>query len=105
VEGGGTGQWKAEDRDRQAEVQDRGYSSGKRKVVEGRESEKQKVMKGTGNGGRDIGRLETLERKNKNAVHGQREKRRGVHCKKRLKIFPSAVPSRDVTNQTLPGSE
>ncbi len=55
---------------------------GKREVVEGRDSEKQKVMKGgTGNGGRDIGRLETLERKNKNAVHGQR--RGGVHCKKR----------------------
>ncbi len=27
----------------------------------------------------------------------------GVHCKKRVNDFP--IPSRDVTNQTLPGRE
>jgi hypothetical protein len=72
VEGSGR-KWKDVEGGKKCKMED----SGKRKVVEGRDSEKQKVMKGTGNGGRDIGSLETLERKNKNAVHGQREKRGG----------------------------
>ncbi len=70
----GSGRQRIEEGRQKCKMED----SGKRKVVEGRDSEKQKVMKGTVRNRKKrqrLGRLEALERKNKNAVDRER---RGV---------------------------